>query len=397
MTQLATKYWIVQIDGEKYKLHEALCKERFETIPIRSKYSKIKKGDKLMLCQLGEYNLLLGIGVVREQTDSLIIPDDELTFFTEKTRLKKTLKVDIEKNICNRPIPLDSLVNLDGMEKIKFTDREGIYEWSESEYNTIAQFIDDNNLTFPIRINYPLNLALYGPPKCGKTYQSVNYAVAIIENRPLNEVFQTPYQDIRLRLEQYNEEGLVNFVSFHPSFGYHDFVEGVSVATENGVTSEIVKNGIFKQICYEAKQDLVESLVAHLPQPKVQIEFGHIYKKFIEFLKSDDFNSFKTDDGKKILLHKVLRFGNIAVRPEKTFSTVNINKQRLQNLFSKYSGAETYNTIEQQMGHNIGKVNTHIYWSVFRELKRFQENEYQKFQSEENVSIEKDVAVDFDI
>ncbi len=42
-------------------------------------------------------------------------------------------------------------------------------------------------------------------------------------------------------------------------------------------------------------------------------------------------------------------------------------------------------------------MNTHIYWTIFTALKHFQATEYHPTQPQEDGSIEKDVAVDFDI
>ena len=37
---------------------------------------------------------------------------------------------------------------------------------------------------------FPLNQILYGPPGTGKTYQTINYALSIIEQRPVNELIE---------------------------------------------------------------------------------------------------------------------------------------------------------------------------------------------------------------
>ena len=44
------------------------------------------------------------------------------------------------------------------------------------------------------------NTILYGPPGTGKTYQTVNYAVSIIENEPLQSIKKRDYDSV---LEKY--------------------------------------------------------------------------------------------------------------------------------------------------------------------------------------------------
>ena len=49
-----------------------------------------------------------------------------------------------------------------------------------------------------------LNTILYGPPGTGKTYNTVIYAVAIIENRTLQSVKEEEYADVFERYNNYS-------------------------------------------------------------------------------------------------------------------------------------------------------------------------------------------------
>ena len=58
-------------------------------------------------------------------------------------------------------------------------------------------------------------------------------------------------------IEEYRAKNLkypfIETVTFHPSYAYQDFVEGISVeTTQNGQIKYIVKDGIFKKICDRA-------------------------------------------------------------------------------------------------------------------------------------------------
>jgi hypothetical protein len=74
--------------------------------------------------------------------------------------------------------------------------------------------------------HYPLNFILYGPPGTGKTYYSVNYAVAIIEGKTLNQIEAEDRKEVRQRYEQYCEAGQIEFITFHQSYAYEEFVQG---------------------------------------------------------------------------------------------------------------------------------------------------------------------------
>ena len=71
------------------------------------------------------------------------------------------------------------------------------------------------------------NTILYGPPGTGKTYNAINYAVAIIEGRAIEEVQAEDYDEVRKRYSDYKEQGRIAFTTFHQSYGYEDFIEGI--------------------------------------------------------------------------------------------------------------------------------------------------------------------------
>ena len=103
------------------------------------------------------------------------------------------------------------------------------------------------------------NIILYGTPGTGKTYSSVQYAVAIIEEKPFADVKSEDYNAVFVRYLKYKEDGLVAFTTFHQSFGYEEFIEGIRpvVSSEDKAESgrEIeyeVHDGIFKAFCDKA-------------------------------------------------------------------------------------------------------------------------------------------------
>lgn len=98
------------------------------------------------------------------------------------------------------------------------------------------------------------NEILYGPPGTGKTYNTVIYAVAIIENKLLAEVKNESYSDVLERYNAYRSEGLIEFTTFHQSYGYEEFIEGIKPVMDNTDEdrSDIqysIEDGLFKAFC----------------------------------------------------------------------------------------------------------------------------------------------------
>jgi hypothetical protein len=102
-----------------------------------------------------------------------------------------------------------------------------------------------------------LNTILFGPPGTGKTYHTITESVKIvdpeyfIQNATNHNKLQERFNN--LLIKNWNDhKGQISFCTFHQSFSYEDFVEGIKpLKPDKGDTSikyDIV-NGIFKEIC----------------------------------------------------------------------------------------------------------------------------------------------------
>lgn len=74
------------------------------------------------------------------------------------------------------------------------------------------------------------NLILYGPPGTGKTYKTVYYALSICTGASIEEVLRGEhlgYEDVKKEYDELENEGRICFTTFHQSYNYEDFVEGI--------------------------------------------------------------------------------------------------------------------------------------------------------------------------
>lgn len=111
-----------------------------------------------------------------------------------------------------------------------------------------------------------LNTILYGPPGTGKTYNTVNYAVAICENKNIEDVQSEEYEKVLHRYNELKKEGRIAFTTFHQSFGYEEFIEGISpiIFEDNsddcsGNIEYKIKSGIFKSFCEETEKITIKN------------------------------------------------------------------------------------------------------------------------------------------
>ena len=120
------------------------------------------------------------------------------------------------------------------MEAIKALEGKGVFrEVKEVETN----------------IKYDKNLILYGPPGTGKTYNSATYAVAICDGKSVNEL--TDYNAVMKRYNELKEAGRIAFTTFHQSYGYEEFIEGIKPVVDDEATdiSYTIEPGVFKKFC----------------------------------------------------------------------------------------------------------------------------------------------------
>ena len=104
------------------------------------------------------------------------------------------------------------------------------------------------------KLTYPLNQILYGPPGTGKTYSTVTKAIEIIEERKVD--ISENRNDLKNKFDEYIRSRQIKFITFHQSYGYEEFVEGIkpvfdSENEDGDITYEISK-GIFYQCCENA-------------------------------------------------------------------------------------------------------------------------------------------------
>ncbi|WP_111432101.1 AAA family ATPase [Rhodobacteraceae bacterium DSL-40] len=109
----------------------------------------------------------------------------------------------------------------------------------------------------------PMNLILYGPPGTGKTFNTAAEAV-----RLCGEPVPADRAELMAVYQRLLADGRVEFVTFHQSMSYEEFVEGLRPDTQGVEGQELdadeldavgfrlkIEDGIFKRICERARLD----------------------------------------------------------------------------------------------------------------------------------------------
>ena len=160
------------------------------------------------------------------------------------------------------------------------------------------------------KVNFPLNQILYGPPGTGKTYNTIAKAIEIIELRRVEKEEikdEEKRKALKKQFDEYVQSGQIKFVTFHQSYGYEEFVEGLKAYTEDKNIHYRVEDGIFKEICKRIKE-YKEHKKWKVPQIS-EDRFDKLYDIYAanlpNYAKNETSNKkLKTSDGYEFYLYK---------------------------------------------------------------------------------------------
>lgn len=135
--------------------------------------------------------------------------------------------------------------------------KNGFYSAAINSYQDfIAQLYLPKIQTIKTQINMPLNSILFGPPGTGKTYNSIDKAVAVATGSSSDHISN------KKQFDELRKQGQIEFVTFHQNYSYEDFMVGIR-PNINETTSELSFKkhyGIFYEIAKRARENYENSL-----------------------------------------------------------------------------------------------------------------------------------------
>lgn len=228
---------------------------RYADNPTQENKLKIESAYDKVIKQKGiQWNITMGLYWIRPNTYINLDSKNREFIISEKILPEQFIKeINQFKNIPNgeQYIQLCDLL----LDKIKY-GKYGYINFKELSFMAYEQ--DDYrpavNKYNKQNTDISKNTILYGPPGTGKTYNTVMYAVAIIENKKLEDIKRENYTKVIDRYNKYKEDGVIEFTTFHQSYGYEEFIEGIKPVIhsdeedETDIQYEVVP-GLFKKFC----------------------------------------------------------------------------------------------------------------------------------------------------
>lgn len=266
-----------------------------------------------------------------------------------------------------------------------------------------------NNSNTQAQNTISLNQILYGPPGTGKTYHAIDKTLEILANEKykdslelekrdkilqiLKELEADPSnkkyrQEARENFNSFKDKGQIAFITFHQSFSYEEFVEGIKPNTDNpqNMTYE-VRNGIFKEICQRALTNYQEHEESSNESENKQVNTQELFQTYAFSLKQ------VLDEGKELDFYKKMKIYSINLKENGEIKSISIGtsveSNSMQSLtkeiilrdYPKFKSGDikSYKDIKpayesQSQWHG----NAIYYFELYKKLQEFEKTEYKK-------------------
>lgn len=232
----------------------------------------------------------------------------------------------------------------------------------------------------------PLNQILYGSPGTGKTYHTIDKALEILGENLENR------DDKKAKFDEYVKNGQIVFTTFHQSYGYEEFVEGIKPIIDNDENSQEVKydvkDGIFKELCDKSLKNYILSM-----QNENEIDLDKLIFEFANYINQDFLNKgneFPLENKvsiKKILLnfkdeYRSFSLGGSIKSPQSL--TIDIIKRDYLNFKNKkiLSFKDIKPKYDSQSDYHGNAI---YYFMFYNKLKEFENIQNEKFKIKKEI------------
>lgn len=323
------------------------------------KYLKTRGGDK-------EFK----VEIKNQKIEVIASVNNIIRTYSLERFLKYSVLGKVEEDSSYAKPLFEDILNNSNLSIIKLSENEKIYKEQHFENEKILS--ENQNLS--------LNQILYGPPGTGKTYHTIDKALEILgENLKSRD-------EKKAKFDEYVKNGQIVFTTFHQSYGYEEFVEGIKPMINNEANSQEIqyeiKDGVFKELCEKANKNyfLSNKNKNEIDLDKLIFEFAnYINQNFIN--KGDEFPLENKVSIKKILLnskdeYRSFLLGGSIKSPQRL--TIDIIKRdyldfKNRKILSFKDIKPKYDSQSDYHGNAI------YYFMFYNKLKEFENIQNEKF------------------
>lgn len=201
------------------------------------------------------------------------------------------------------------------------------------------------------------NIIFRGAPGTGKSYLAKQIAAYIISGK-------TDYNN--LDAEQKKQ---VEFVQFHPSYDYSDFVEGLRpVDNGNGSIGFELKDGIFKDFVKRARENFEKSTSDSIVIKKIQT--NDAIESFLDDATLSG-TTFATKKGRPFIIDDFNdNYIKISIPDNLISNQVTLNRKKLQRLLESEENFDNVKKIQKALGKNGASQSASYFFVLYEKIRK---------------------------
>lgn len=244
----------------------------------------------------------------------------------------------------------------------------------------------------------PLNQILYGPPGTGKTYHTIDKALEILFAWKEIDFIPQERDEKKKIFNDFISDEQIGFVTFHQSYGYEDFVEGIRPRLsgendESQISEKMeyeIKDGIFKSMCKKANENYEKSQ-KDSSEVKREIELDDLLEQYATYMedelkegKEPKFESKEWTSKMKIQgVHRLQNgdFSSIMIGTNKDSGVMQrLTQKVIKRDYEKFKSGEIkdWNDIKpsyESKSHRHG--NAGYYFTLYESIAEFEKEHYK--------------------
>lgn len=266
-------FWVFQGNPKVYDFEGAMKEGVLQDWTVSAHKHRIEENDRAIIWITGKRSGCYALARVASSPKEKKEPSDDHLWKSEK-KPPFSAEIEILTNLIETPILKAVVDSTPGLQNLKVGKQGTNFSATRNEYRILEKLAHSAMKNKPENQKvWPMNMILYGPPGTGKTYSTIDLAAKIIG-------FNTGSHAENLKAFNERIGKNIEFVTFHQSFAYEDFIEGIKPLTRDKQVVYEVQDGVFKKLAARAREEKTEEthvlIIDEINRGNVAAIFGEL-------------------------------------------------------------------------------------------------------------------------